>query len=61
MVYCDGWCCIQSTWRDDDANGAHTKDPQMDDTANGGHQGSDRWSCNVLWVAYFVHDLCWMT
>ena len=31
MVYCDGWCCIQSTRRDDDANGAHTKDPQMDD------------------------------
>ena len=26
--------------RDDDANGAHTKDSSMDDTANGAHQGS---------------------
>ena len=31
MVYCDGWWWIESTRRDDDANGAHTKDPQMDD------------------------------
>ena len=50
MVYWNGWCCIQSTPRDDDANGAHTKDPQMDDTANGGHHVM---SCELL-IVYMI-------
>ena len=32
--------CIRSTPRDGSANGAHTKDSGMDETANGAHQGS---------------------
>ena len=40
MVYCDGWCCIRNTPRDGGKNGAHTKDPPMDETANGAQQGS---------------------
>ena len=32
--------CIRSTPRDGSANGAHTKESGMDETANGAQQGS---------------------
>ena len=49
VVSCDGWRCMPSTARNEDANGAHNKDPLTDEAA----MSSELWISFIFCVAWF--------